>query len=221
MPIFIDRRLNPRDKHSGDRMRLKGRLGIRKLAELAIKGRKVGGKSGESVTISGKDDLKGISEPRFRLGSKGNFEKVLPGNKDFVSGDQIERPKGKADSAGNNGGGDSDNDSEDPFTFEMSEREFQDLLFEHLELPALVRKALGEEQETKLHRAGYATDGTTPNINVLRTMRNALGRKMALGRPPASAIEKAEGDIAAAIKANDSEALVRARRRLAELEVVR
>src|SRR5690606_13837084 len=49
-----------------------------------------------------------------------------------------------------------------------------------LELPRLVRTALGEIREQRPQRAGYSTHGTPANLAVARSLRNALGRRLAL-----------------------------------------
>ena len=50
---------------------------------------------------------------------------------------------------------------------------------------------------SKPRRAGYTSSGTTTNINVLRTMRNSFGRRLALKRPKAEAARAIEAEIAA------------------------
>ena len=62
--------------------------------------------------------------------------------------------------------------------------------FEDLELPHLVKTQLTETPEFKNQRAGYTSDGTPTNIHVLRSLRGALGRRIALGgEPRASCVE--------------------------------
>jgi uncharacterized sporulation protein YeaH/YhbH (DUF444 family) len=51
-------------------------------------------------------------------------------------------------------------------------------------LPNLVRTQLAEVPEWKSHRAGYSNDGTPNNLHVVRSMRGALGRRIALGNGP-------------------------------------
>ena len=57
--------------------------------------------------------------------------------------------------------------------------------------------SLKETHATKPRRAGYTTSGTTTNINVLRTMRNSFGRRLALKRPKSESAEAIEAEIAA------------------------
>ena len=107
---------------------------------------------------------------------------MLPGNKEFVAGDRIEKPKGGG------GGGRAARartpaSGEDPFSFALTEAEFLDILFEDLELPDLVKASLKDATAREFRRAGYTSDGATPNLAVLRTMRVSMGRRMALRRP--------------------------------------
>ena len=108
----------------------------------------------------------------------GDRQRVLPGNKEFVSGDRIEKPKGGQGGRGRQGS--KDGDGEDAFTFALTEEEFLDLLFEDLELPDLVKSSLKDAKLAEPRRAGYSSDGMIPNLNVLRTMRQSLSRRLAL-----------------------------------------
>src|SRR5271156_5880130 len=158
MAQFIDRRLNPRDKSLGNRQRFlrRTRAEVRRAVDKAVAER----------TIA--DAANG--EPQFHLSrDSGERERVLPGNKDFIAGDRIEKPKGGGGGSGrqasDSGGG------EDPFSFALSESEFLDILFEDLELPDLVKASLKDVSKREFRRAGYTNDGATPNLAVLRTMR--------------------------------------------------
>jgi uncharacterized sporulation protein YeaH/YhbH (DUF444 family) len=53
--------------------------------------------------------------------------------------------------------------------------------FEDLALPHLIKTQLAEVPEWKSRRAGFTGDGTPNNIHVVRSMRGALGRRIALG----------------------------------------
>jgi len=55
------------------------------------------------------------------------------------------------------------------------------VFFEDLALPHLVRTQLAEVPENKVHRAGFSSDGTPNNLHVVRSMRGAIGRRIALG----------------------------------------
>ncbi len=55
--------------------------------------------------------------------------------------------------------------------------------FEDLELPNMIKTQLSQTIEYKNQRAGYNMSGTPSNIHVLRSLRGALGRRIAVGGP--------------------------------------
>lgn len=194
MPQLIDRRLNPRDKSLGNRQRFlrRTKAEIKRAVDKAVRDRNiVDASKGGSVSIP----TDGIQEPHFNISnSGGDRQRVLPGNKEFVSGDRIQRPQGG--SGGGRGKQASDSgEGEDEFSFALSESEFLDILFEDLELPDLVKAALKDVNVNEFRRAGYSTDGSTPNLNVLRTMRTSMGRRIALRRPKQAEIERLEAEL--------------------------
>ena len=48
-------------------------------------------------------------------------------------------------------------------------------------MPNLTRTQLAETPEWKSHRAGFTSDGTPSNLHVVRSMRGAIGRRIAIG----------------------------------------
>lgn len=192
MAHFIDRRLNPKDKSLGNRQRFLKRVRgqIKKAVNDAVRGRGVAeADKGETVTIP----TDGIAEPTFRHGrEEGSFEGVLTGNKTFRPGDTIDKPP-----AGEGGGktGSDSGEAEDAFRFVLSREEFLDLFFEDLELPNLVKQSLRETDSFKYRRAGYTMAGSPTNINVPRTMRQSLGRRLALKRPKDEEIRRKVDEI--------------------------
>ncbi|MEM6415750.1 MAG: YeaH/YhbH family protein, partial [Pseudomonadota bacterium] len=74
-------------------------------------------------------------------------------------------------------------DGEDAFQFTLTQDEFLDIFFEDLELPNLVKRSLKEIKSTAYKRSGITVAGSPTNLNLVRTMRNAHGRRLALGRP--------------------------------------
>jgi uncharacterized protein len=212
MPQLIDRRLNPRDKSLGNRQRFlkRARAQIKDAVDRAVKDRGIAdaGKGGK-IGIA----PKGINEPRFRHGEGGNRQWVLPGNREFIAGDEIDKPRG-----GNGGGGkqaSSDGDGQDDFVFSLSQEEFLDLLFDDLELPDLVKVSINDSLATQQRRAGFTNSGTTPNLNVLRTMRNSYGRRLALSRPSLARIEALEAELKALEAEGDLD--IERRRRIVDL----
>ena len=194
MPQLIDRRLNPRDKSLGNRQRFlrRTREQIKQAVDKAVRERGIADASkGGSVSIPGG----GISEPQFQLSnSGGNRQRVFPGNKKFVAGDEIPRPDGGSGGGGGSKGSDSGG-GEDAFTFALSESEFLDILFDDLELPDLVKATLKDETTVEYRRAGFSNEGTTPNLNVLRTMRTSMSRRLAMRRPKGVEIARLEAEL--------------------------
>ena len=109
-------------------------------------------------------------------------EAVHPGNKEFAQGDKIKKPpKGAGKGQGKKAS--TDGDSEDSFQFTLTQDEFLDIFFEDLELPNLVKRSLKEIKAMTYKRAGITVAGSPTNMNLIRTMRNAHGRRLALRRP--------------------------------------
>lgn len=177
MSVIIDRRLNDRNKNAANRARFLRRYKEQikhavsdMVSERSIKDMRQGGK----VNLPVRD----VSEPQLRHGSGGDREIVLPGNREFHVGDRLKRPQGDGEGGGSGDGG--GGEGEDSFTFALSQEEFMNLFFDDLELPHLVRTQVGDIKELKPQRAGYTSQGTPVNLSVVRTMRQALGRRIAL-----------------------------------------
>lgn len=192
---FIDRRLNPKDKSLGNRQRFlrRARARIKEVVNKSIQERKISDAgSGEVITIP----TRGIEEPRLRHARDGgNRQRVYTGNRQYQAGDQIDKPPSGGGQGSGKDGSD-DGEGEDDFRFALTREEFLDLFFEDLQLPDLVKTSLREVQTFKINRAGYSSSGTPSNLNVLRTMRNAYGRRLALHRPSSQSVRDIEVAIA-------------------------
>jgi hypothetical protein len=125
---------------------------------------------------------RGITEPVFHQRRRtGRTEHVVPGNKEYLRGDEIPRPNGGEGRSGSQGS--PDGSGEDAFEFTLSKEEFLDMFFEDLELPDLVKKSLKETFAVDLQRAGYTVTGSPANLSIRRTMRNSMARRISLRRP--------------------------------------
>jgi uncharacterized sporulation protein YeaH/YhbH (DUF444 family) len=189
---IVDRRLNPGGKSLANRQRFLRRAKdlIREAVREAAGERKVRDLDrGGEVTIP----AAGVHEPHFHRTAGGMREHVLPGNREYLEGDRIQRPP----SGGGGGGseGSPDGGGEDAFRFALTQEEFLDLFLEDLELPELAKKRLVEGDASGMRRAGYATQGSPANLALGRTMRNALSRRMALRRPKPDEIEALEAEL--------------------------
>lgn len=190
---IVDRRLDSKNKSSVNRSRFIRRFksqikkavsdtidksGIRDLAE------------GKRIGIPGKD----INEPTFRTGQGGVREQVLPGNDRFSSGETFDRPQGQAGGKGSKAS--PDGEGLDDFVFTLTRDEFMEIFFEELALPNLVKRHLASITEFKRVRAGYSQTGVPTNINLVRTMRGAAGRRIAVGGPYAARLRELEEELA-------------------------
>jgi len=177
---IIDRRLAGKNKSIGNRERFLRRYKeqIKEAVKRAIDGRGIRDiERGEEIHIPKRD----ISEPVFGHGQGGVREIVHPGNREYVKGDRIERPKGGQGQGGGKGQASDQGEGEDDFIFSLSKEEFMQVFFEDLALPHLIRTQLAEVPEWKYHRAGFSSDGTPNNLHVVRSMRGAIGRRIAIG----------------------------------------
>ncbi len=187
---IIDRRLNGKNKNAVNRQRFIRRYKeqIRKAAAEAISGRSVTDiTSGEKIGIPKRD----ISEPVFRHSPAGKREAIHPGNREFVTGDQIERPPGGGAGSGK-GEASKDGEGEDNFAFELSSEEFLDFFFEDLELPNLNRARMGMTTEYQSVRSGFTNTGVPANIDVIKSLTGALSRRIALQGPHRKTLREAE-----------------------------
>jgi len=71
------------------------------------------------------------------------------------------------------------------------------VFFDDLALPNLTRTQLAEIPEWKSHRAGFTSDGTPNNLSVVRSLRGAIGRRIALGGDSRRELREAEEALAA------------------------
>jgi hypothetical protein len=177
--LIIDRRPQGRNKSAVNRQRFlrRYRKHIREAVADAVNKRSITDiDRGDSISIPKKD----VSEPIFRHDKGGRQHRVLPGNREFITGDRIKRPTGGSDG---DGGGEASNTGEgmDEFVFELSRQEFLDFMFEDLELPNLVKKQLKETETFKYIKGGYTRDGIPARLNVLQSLRSAKARRIALG----------------------------------------
>ncbi|MBS0470884.1 MAG: YeaH/YhbH family protein [Proteobacteria bacterium] len=220
MTHFVDRRLNPKGKSLANRQRFlrRARTQIREAVQKSLKD--------SGVTDLDKDrkikiSTKGTKEPRFRLDPRASGERdfVLPGNKEFSPGDTIDKPKSGAGGGGKDAsdGGEGDDD----FEFTMTQEEVLDIFFEDLELPNLVRTTLKETPNKVWKRAGISTAGSPTQINLVRTMRNSYGRRLALKRPTPEDVKALETALDEAERADDREKITALKEQLAKAEAKR
>jgi hypothetical protein len=190
---IVDRRFDSKNKSSVNRSRFirrfKGQIkkavsdaidrsGIRDVAE------------GKKIGIPAKD----IAEPQFTTGHGGVREQVFPGNDRFNTGETFDRPQGGAGGRGSKAS--NEGEGMDDFVFTLTRDEFLDIFFEELALPNLLKRHLAGINEFKRVRAGYTQTGVPTNINLVRTMRGAAGRRIAVGGVHLARLRELEAELA-------------------------
>ena len=100
MPQFIDRRLNPRDKSLGNRQRFlrRTRAEIKQAVDKAVARAHDRRRRQGRIGLDPDRRHRRAAVPPVAA-SGGDRERVLPGNKEFVAGDRIEKPKAAAAAA--------------------------------------------------------------------------------------------------------------------------
>jgi len=194
MAQLIDRRPNSKGKSTVNRQRFLRRYKkqIKEAISEQISKRSITDiDSGESVSIPTRD----ISEPNFRKDKGGVQEGVYPGNKEFAQGDRIKRPVGGGQGQGRRAS--DSGEGEDEFSFEISQDEYLDMLFDDLELPNLKKNQLRKMTRSKTVRAGFTNDGVPTNINIVRSLRSALSRRVAMGAEPRRHLHELEAELEA------------------------
>ena len=179
MSYVIDRRLNGKNKSTVNRQRFLRRYRdhIKKAVEEAVSRRSITDmEHGEQISIPSRD----IDEPVWHHGRGGRQTIIHPGNKEFISGERIPRPSGGGGGGAGQGKASNSGEGMDEFVFQITQEEFLDFMFEDLALPNLVKKHLAGMDSFKTVRAGISSEGTPARLNIVRTLRSAHARRIAL-----------------------------------------
>lgn len=129
-----------------------------------------------------------IEEPNFNFDlTTGERDMVFPGNKDKSIGDKIYRPP-----QGEGSGSEASDDGEgvDDFTFTLTKEEFLELYFSDMALPDFVKESMKGSTKTKWKRTGYSKDGIPPRLDLVKTLKQGLARRIATKK----VCEKCEGN---------------------------
>ncbi len=195
---IIDRRLAGKNKSIGNRERFLRRhhSQVRDAVRRAVDGRGIRDmERGEDIRIPKRD----INEPVFGHGPGGTREMVHPGNQEYVAGDQIERQKGGGGKGSGKGEAGDSGEGEDDFVFHLTKEEFMQIFFDDLALPRMTQTQFAETPEFKSHRAGFVSDGTPSNLSVVRSMRGAIGRRLAIGAGSRGELRELEEELVAVL----------------------
>jgi uncharacterized sporulation protein YeaH/YhbH (DUF444 family) len=215
--VIVDRRAQ-KGKSTANRQRLLKRLdGALKaqLGKLVARHKMQDTGQPAEVTIERRD----ATEPRLILDpASGSSGRIVPGNDKYRIGDKIVNSPSQGHGSGNGqGAGDGDADEEDTFRFVLSRTEYLSLLFDDLELPALVKKDLLEIDENRFRRGGVVRYGNPGSVCVTRTFKASIGRRVAAEAQHAEALEEAETALIAARRTGDRMLMEAAERALDEV----
>ncbi|HGM4966349.1 TPA: YeaH/YhbH family protein, partial [Pseudomonas putida] len=194
MSYVIDRRLNGKNKSTVNRQRFlrRYREHIKKAVEEAVSRRSIMDmEHGEQISIPGRD----IDEPVLHHGRGGKQTIVHPGNKEFTAGEHIPRPQGGGGGGGGRGKAGNSGEGMDEFVFQITQEEFLEFMFEDLELPNLVKRHLTGADTFKTVRAGIANEGNPSRINIVRTLRSAHARRIALTGSSRALLREAQKEL--------------------------
>ena len=189
---IIDRRPNPHGKNLENRQRVlsRARAAVRAATRAAVEQgtlREIA--RDRSVTIPSDT----LHEPSFHtVFSSGKRQVVLSGNHEFSAGDRLPR----AEKGGGGGDGSGGGQGQDGFRFVLTRDEFLDLFFDDLELPDLVKNQIVATETMVPVRAGISVDGTPSQIDMSRTMRQSMARRIGLRRPKPAEVVELEAEIA-------------------------
>lgn len=181
--IYVDRRKAGKGKSSSNRQKLLKRIkGFIKNSNPQSLG--TGGVSnvysaGRAANNPVKIASSALEEPWFAYARGGDTLIVLPGNPHFDRGDEIPM---QSDEDGQGGGGPGDS-GEDDFVVNVASNEFLDLFFEDCELPNLDDEKAQDKTEYQMAHAGFARQGIPAQLSIMRTYKQAIGRRRALASP--------------------------------------
>lgn len=194
--IFVDRRKTGRGKSLPNRQKLLHRIksSIKNANPNDIDAGGVkGGTTAPNKQLANPINIArdALLEPNFHYArGTGTHEIVLPGNDRWLKGDEFPT---SSEEDGDGGGSGPGEDGEDDFVVNISRQEFFDVFFEDCELPDLEQTSQKELPEAVNKPAGFQKDGTPGQLSVIRSYRNALGRRRALtldDREELEALEK-------------------------------
>ena len=216
MSYLIDRRENPKQKSAVNRRRFMQRYNkqIKRAVAEAVKERSITDiERSKDVHIPADD----VSEPVIHHGAGGRQTQVLPGNREFVTGDRIARPTGGSGGSGDGQASDQ-GEGDDDFVFQISGDELLDYVFDDLALPNLTKQQLRGTQSTHLQHAGFTNDGVPAKLNIKRTVYSAKMRHVALNRKRRREVDELRALLCQAHYQGDELAVLRIKREIEQLQ---
>lgn len=204
MAVIIDKRLNPKGKNHLNRQKFLDRIkgSIQDTVKESVHDgyiKDIG--NNERVRVRSKD----VSEPSFSNDRDSGIKKhVLPGNKHYSEGDTEPKPQNSSSSGPK---GSPDGEGNDDFYFTLTRDEFLNYLFDDLELPDFIKKTIRVTDNISWNRAGFTSSGSPANLNIERTFKKSIGRRLALNRPSDEELAKLEKELEDLKKDGDEQAI--------------
>lgn len=173
---IIDRRKTGKNKSVGNRQkflkRYKSRIkrSVDRIADSKgitdiLKDRK--------ITI----DQDEIEEPNFNFDmATGERDIIFTGNKTLRKGDRVRRPP--TDEEEGTEGSDT-GEGFDEFTFTLTKEEFLELYFSDMRLPNFIKESMKGTAKWKLKRTGYSKEGIPPRLDLIKTLKQSMARRIA------------------------------------------
>lgn len=174
---IIDRRSSNKNKSVGNRKKFieRNKERIKRYVDRSVA-------DGKGITDADKDRqiiLDDIEEPSFNynLGT-GERDMVFPGNKNLQKGDKIYHPPENEEEGPN---GSDTGDGLDEFAFTLTKEEFMELYFSDMALPNFIKESLKGCAKWKWKRTGYSKDGIPARLDLIKTLKQAMARRIATG----------------------------------------
>jgi uncharacterized protein len=193
---IIDRRPNPHGKNIENRRRVltRARDAVQSAVRDAVANGRIRDHAQQNAVTVPADVL---HEPSFhRVFEEGSRQFVLSGNKEFITGDRLHRPPGGGGQGSGEGEASDQGGGEDSYRFVLSREEFLDLFFDDLELPDLIKREIATVTQSSHARAGLSSEGSPSQLDLGRTMRHSVARRIGLKRPKPERLAEIEARIA-------------------------
>jgi uncharacterized sporulation protein YeaH/YhbH (DUF444 family) len=217
--ILIDRRKSAKGKSSTNRHKLIRRVKsfIKASAPQNIG---QGGVAGQNAQATSPVNVAGsaLEEPWFAYANDGDRTAVIIGNTEYDRGDEVVIPDGEGSGGKGAGAGSGGASGEDDFIINIARDEYLDLFFEDCELPNLVNEKYTDKLDNKFAQAGFSTTGSPSQLSIVRTFKQALGRRKAMSAPHQEEKEQLEAELKTLVVPNEIARVEWIQNRLLEID---
>lgn len=184
MTNFNDRRdVTGRGTASDERLNKRLEKHFDKAIDKAIANGKASdiGKDGIEIEVSDDDDS--LHEPGIYHDNGGLQKRVYTGNDRYVTGDEIDRPKGGGGGGGPGKAGNGKYRVQDTYRYKRSGEDLLKRLFERLELPNMRNLTTADSKKIQFKNAGVVSSGTDFRRLNLHSKKERLKRLMSAEMP--------------------------------------